>query len=108
MTLNEVIKKSAMEAYEAGDPTDITYGTVVSASPVKIQIDQKLILTSEFLMLTSNVMDYKVSISRDGGHEHTVNVRNGLKSGDSVILIKSKGGQKYIVLDKIIKEGGTK
>jgi hypothetical protein len=105
MNLNEVIKKTAMEAVKAGDPSDIVYGTVASVNPVSIQIDQKLTLTKEFITLTSNVKDYEVYVSVDGGAKQKMKVFNGLKKGDSVIMLKSQGGQKYVVIDRIIQEG---
>jgi DnaJ-class molecular chaperone len=102
MNLNEVIKKAAVEAVKAGDPSDIVYGTVVSANPVSIQIDQKLTLTKEFITLTNNVKDYEVEVSINDGSKQKMKVFKGLKKGDSVIMIKSQGGQKYVVIDKII------
>ena len=108
--LLQVIKQAAMDAVEASEPSDFIYGTVKSASPLIVTIDQKLELTSGFLLLTSNVSDYEVKITvdmktDDGEHsvsgEQTITVHNGLENGDKVILIKQKGGQKYIVLDKI-------
>lgn len=109
--LLQVIKKVAMEAVEASEPSDFIYGTVKSASPLIVTIDQKIDLTSGFLLLTSNVRDYEVKITvdmntDDDEHsvtgEQTITVHNGLKNGDKVILIKQKGGQKFIVLDKLL------
>ena len=80
------------------------------------------------LVLTRNVTDFKTAISTgntkeyyftgnqyDGGtapvqptpHVHAigtiqVTVHNALKKGDEVILIKKKGGQKYLVLDRVV------
>lgn len=98
--LLQVIKQAAMEAVEASEPSDFIFGTVRSASPLIVTIDQKLELTSNFLLLTSNVSDCEVKITSASG-EQTVIVHNGLQNGDRVILIKQKGGQKYIVLDKL-------
>jgi hypothetical protein len=108
MNLVDVIKKAAVEAVNAGEPSDFVFGTVTSKSPLTIQIDQKLILSEEFITLTSGVMDYKVNISINGGTKQEMTVYNGLKAGDLVIMLKSKGGQQYVVLDKIIKEGEVK
>lgn len=100
MNLLQVIKQAAMEAVEASEPSDFIFGTVKSTTPLIVTIDQKLELTSEFLILTSNVSDYKVKITSSTS-EQMVTIHNGLKNGDKVILIKQKGGQKYLVLDKI-------
>lgn len=48
----EVVKRAAVEAVEAGKPVNILFGTVLSASPLKIQVDQKSIYTSKMLILT--------------------------------------------------------
>ena len=111
MNLLQVIKQAAMEAVEASDPSDFIFGTVKSAEPLTITIDQKLELTSGFLLLTSNVRDYELKITvdmttDDDEHnvsgEQTITVHNGLKAGEKVVLIKQKGGQKFIVLDRIM------
>lgn len=111
--LVELIKQISAETNAAGQPTDIVYGTVVSASPVSIMIDQKTTLTSDFLVLTKSVTKHQVDMSfscsteNEDDHSHKINfsskvtVNNELKVGDKVIMIKQAGGQSYIVLDKI-------
>lgn len=59
----ETIKKAALDAIENSSPTSIMYGTVTSVKPLEIQVEQKLLLTSEFLVLTKNVIDYEVEVS---------------------------------------------
>ena len=43
----ELVKKAAVEAVDASKPVHILFGTVISASPLKIQVDQKAIYTNE-------------------------------------------------------------
>ena len=38
----ELVKKAAVEAVDASKPVHILFGTVISASPLKIQVDQKM------------------------------------------------------------------
>lgn len=111
--LVELIKQIAAETNSAGQPTDIVYGTVVTASPISIMIDQKTTLTSDFIVLTKSVTKHQVDMSfscsteNEDGHAHEINfaskvtINNALKAGDKVIMIKQAGGQSYIVLDKI-------
>lgn len=111
--LVQVLQKVAAQTYNASEPSDFVFGTVLSAGPVKIQVDQKLILTEEFLVLTSNVMDYKVkacmyAIGGSEGEKEYITIYNGLKAGDEVIMLKNQGGQRYVVLDKIVKKGVEK
>lgn len=99
--LLQIIKKAAVEAVEASNPAKVMYGTVTAASPLAIKIDQRFTVTEDFLILTKNVRDYKVKISVNGGMEQDYTVRNALKTGDKVILLREQGGQKYIVIDKV-------
>lgn len=118
-----LIKKSAVEAVNSSKPTAIVYGKVISSSPLKINIEQKMTLTAAQLVLTRNVTDHKVFMTvdhvtetRNGGsggasftsHNHAYTgkkeftVHNSLVVGDEVIMIQIQGGQKYIVLDRVV------
>lgn len=115
----EIIKKAAVEAVKADEPSGIEFGTVTSAEPLTIQLDTKEILDKGFFILTNNVRRYQTKISISEGelrealvgtdyvHSHmfpdelTITVKNELKEGDKVILIKQQGGQQYVILDKI-------
>lgn len=110
------IKRIAMDAVAASKPADMAIGTVVSVNPLKIQIDQKLILTSAQLVLLRNVTDYRLSVTVDhiteiggDGHSHSVAgtkellVHNALRKDETVMLMQTSGGQKYIVIDRVEK-----
>lgn len=97
--LIQIIKKAAVEAVEASNPTKVLYGTVINSSPA-IKIDQKFTITKEFIVLTNNVKRHNVNAVIDE-EPKTITIDNSLKAGDKVILIQEQGGQKYIVLDKV-------
>ena len=59
----ELVKKAAVEAVDASKPVHILFGTVISASPLKIQVDQKAIYTEKMLVLARNVTDYEVDMT---------------------------------------------
>lgn len=82
-TLLQLIKKAAVEAVEASSPVGITYGTVTSVNPLKINVEKKMTLTAIQLVLTRTVKD------------------NALQVGEGVLLISEPGGQKYIVIDRL-------
>ena len=42
--LVDTLKRAAVEAVEAGKPVNVYFGEVVSASPLKINVEQKMIL----------------------------------------------------------------
>lgn len=102
--LVELIKKAANEANEASEPSDFCYGRVISTSPLKILVEQRMELGKAQLVLTRNVTDFKTLISTRNQNIETIQVivHNALKRGDEVILIKKKGGQKYLVLDRVV------
>ena len=121
--LYDVIKAAAIKAVESSQPCDFLYGKVTSTSPLKVSIDQKMTLGSAQLVLTRNVMDYTVPVTinwttdnASGGsgdnafavHNHSITdtkemtIHNGLKVDDKVILLKKKGGQKYLILDRVV------
>ncbi len=122
--LVNALKRSALEAVKASKPVNVFLGDVVSAVPLKISIDQKLVLGEIQLILTRNVTDFKTKISAgniqnfyytgtDSGtvpvsppHVHAVGemeitVHNGLAAGDQVLLVRQQEGQKFIVLDRV-------
>lgn len=100
--LVEVIKRVALEAVNASQPTSLVVGMVVGTTPLQITIDQKLTLDEDFLILTNNVKDHYVDIKVSEADEKKKRfMYYGLKQGESVLLIKIQGGQKYIVLDRI-------
>ena len=122
--LLNTIKKAAIDAVNASQPCDFYFGKVTSTSPLKILVEQKMTLGAAQLVLTRNVTDFKTKVSVDwstgtksGGsgdssfasHSHSISgtkeitIFNGLQKDDEVILLKQKGGQKYLVLDRVVK-----
>lgn len=55
MSLLELIKTTAMAAFNASNPVNIVLGTVIEAKPLKIEIHSKLILTDEFLLVAEHL-----------------------------------------------------
>ncbi len=101
--LIKLIKKVAIEAVEAGDPSDVIIGTVAKEAPLEIKIDQKLTLKSAQLTLTRNVTDYDVEYTPQGGSKTTMTIHGALKKDEKVIMLMAKGGQNYIVLDRLVE-----
>jgi hypothetical protein len=98
--LHENIKTVALNALEASKPSGIFFGTVLSASPLKIQVEQKMTLTAEFLVLSSLVRDFTASMAVDG-QTKAFRVHLGLSAGERVILLRIQGGQQFLVLDRV-------
>ncbi len=117
--LLNVIKKIVLDVMESSKPVNVVFGTVVKSSPLQISIDQKLILSEKQLILTKNVTDYTINMSVDHitelnigdieEHNHQYKgkkefiVHNSLMIGEKVLMIRMQEGQKYIVIDKVVK-----
>ena len=65
-----------------------------------MRIDQKLVLSKEFLILTDNVVDKTISVQIDGINKQ-LKILNSLKIGDKLIMLRVQEGQKYLVLSKV-------
>ncbi len=101
--LNKLIKTAASEAIERSKPVNVVFGNVISVSPLQINLEEKITLSSAQLILTQNVMSYSVNMTIDE-QNYTVNVDNALAVGDNVALVRMQGGQKFLVLDKVVGE----
>ena len=125
----ESIKQAAVNAAGAGQDSDFCYGVVTSASPLKILVEQKMELTAAQLVLCRNVTNYTTNVTvtvegvdwvteeKGGGsgdssyekHNHSIKgtksiiINNALKVGEKVVLMRKKGGQEYLVLDRVVK-----
>lgn len=120
-----IIRKIVLDAVNAQKLSTVVYGTVESVEPLKVRIDQKLVLEQEHLKLTRAVMDYEVDMTVDhvtenraGGseyaafesHNHEYKgrkkflIHNGLVDGDKVTMIRAHGGQQYLIIDKEVVE----
>lgn len=83
VTFIKIIKKAAVDAVESTKPVKICFGQVLSTSPLKVNVEQKMILSELQLLLAGQVAE------------------KPLNRGDNIILLRQQGGQKYIILDRI-------
>lgn len=51
----DLIKTTAMAAFQASNPVNIILGEVIEAKPLKIEVHSKLILTDEFLLVAEHL-----------------------------------------------------
>lgn len=122
--LVEAMKRAARDERESSKPVNVYFGEVVSKSPLKINVEQKMVLGESQLILTRNVTDYMTTVTVQWNteigvlfsdrkttapppHLHGVVgtknflIHNALEVGDEVILIRQQEGQKFIVVDRI-------
>ncbi len=112
----QIIKQAAIEAVEQSSPMSIAYGTVTKANPLEINVEQRMNIKGDMILLTSNVIDKEVEVevndkTEEGGtgpHIHEYKGikkhihKKSLKVGERVLLLRVQGGQKYIVLDRLV------
>ena len=109
---------------------EVYIGKVVNINPLEIRLTAQNILPEKYLILTNAVKDHEVDISiswatvdnthkhgngNDGQdttevtHNHAVKgrkkimIHNGLTQGEKVLLLRTQGGQNYVVVDRISK-----
>ena len=78
--LLKVIKTIALETIQTTKPVTWVYGNVVETSPLKVSLETKLQLDSDFI---------------EFGSIKTSNIENG----DKLILLRQQGGQRFLCLD---------
>ncbi len=61
--LMKTIKQAAVEAVDAQKPAEVCFGKVTSVSPLKIVVEQKMILGEAQLILSRNVTDFKTEVT---------------------------------------------
>lgn len=83
--LVQTIKKICMDVLYSSKPCDVLTGKVVSTSPLKIKVSQKMLVTEEFLLRTETFSNC------------------GFKEGDEVVLIRKQRGQLFLIVDKVVR-----
>lgn len=119
-----ILKQMATEAVDAASPVAVVFGIVTSESPLSIKVDAKLQLGEKQLILTRNVTDFEndqtahghLTENRGGGgghasfesHNHVYTgrkhwtVHHKLITGDKVLMIREQGGQRYVIIDRVV------
>lgn len=110
--LLNLIKIAGKQAVGAENPVNLLFGEVLAVNPLSVIVDQRLRLDAGFLIvpesLTRYELDLKHSHNTGSGStgealEEKAVVRAGLQEGDKIILLRMQGGQKYLLLDKVVE-----
>ena len=105
----EQLKQIAQSTNNSDVPCTFLFGTVVSTMPLKVQVDNRFIISGAALVTLKqqsggeyNTHTHKVKIS---GVEYTTEKEKqtyfGFQAGDKLALLRQRGGQKYLVLGVI-------
>lgn len=111
--LLNAIKQAAKEQNDSESPATVCSGKVLTASPLTVQVDQRFTLPAENIIVPQHLTNYSVSVNISGstgsadGHTHTLGaytmtINNALKAGDKLVLVRQSGGQKYLIIDRVV------
>lgn len=102
-----------MQLNDSSRPADFFFGEVIEEEPIRIKINDKLILNENQLVRSRCVTDYlreetsepefpdDITNSEDYKRRKKIFVYNRLKKSETVILARTFGGQTYFVLDRV-------
>lgn len=79
------IKEIVMNYINYANLSDVVFGTVVASDPIKVKLDtsSNLQIGEPFVIVTDKFK------------------KEPLDVGSKIVLIKAKGGQKFVIMDKL-------
>ncbi len=89
--LVETLKRAAIEAVDAKKPVCIYFGKVISASPLQINVEQKMTLGEKQLVLSRNVTDFKTYPYRKRQGQQRRRHRSDDRRGGPCAYTQNKG-----------------
>lgn len=86
---------------------------------IEIKVDQKLILDKDFFIISESLTRYEILLKHKHEYEDStctsnstketqeklldkITIREGLKQGDKVLLLRVQGGQQYVIVDRVV------
>lgn len=100
--LLDVMKLASKQARDADQPTDLRIGTVTSVNPLKIQVSSQFTLPAALIIVPQHLTNYKVKVRMENSTEDKeMTIKNALKKGDKVAMLRKEGGQSYLIIDRI-------
>lgn len=108
----EAIKQAALGAMDAAGPVIVQLGSVTQINPLKVMVDQRLELTEDFFLLSESLTKLELDLK----HTHSITgsgltqealkdkiiLRKELEAGDKLLLLRMQGGQRYVILDRVV------
>ena len=115
--LVDAIYTASTKAQKATHPVQFHMGTVVKDDPLEIQISEKIILTEASLILSELVFEREqefvdptsIRTESSTAHSHSVEmfpftIKRKLEVGDKVLLLNDLGGQRFLVLTRLMEK----
>ncbi len=108
MELAGVIQQIVQNTVQTMKMADKATGTVESVAPLRIKVDASMqSIPAAGVLLTDTVKERIVPVENcqgcTGADQCTgrVTIREGLKIGEKVLMVRVQGGNQYIVLSRI-------
>ncbi len=114
-SLLDLIKTASSDAISASNPVNILFGEVITVNPLSVKVDQRFTLPADFLIVPESLTRYEADLKHthqytDDGSPHStaealtqkILIRSGLAPGDRVLMLRVQGGQRYVILDKVV------
>lgn len=98
MGLLDTIKQAGKDAIASDNPVAVLFATVTSTEPLEVNIGQRFSLDEHFLVVPESLTPAEITV---GGAVYPI--RSGLVPGDRVILLRIQGGNRYLLLDKVVE-----
>ncbi len=80
--------------------SDIVCGTVKSISPVAVSVGESFTVSESRLIIPSVFLGGTVNVTIDGV-SHAGTLSGGISVGDKVCMVRSCGGEKYVIIGVI-------
>jgi hypothetical protein len=93
----DAIKRAAKEAVDAAGPVQVQLGVVTNDNPLEVLVDNRLPLSEDFLIIPETLSGFTLAI---GSTEYKI--RKPLETGDKLLLIRMQGGQRYVIMDRVV------
>lgn len=119
MTLLDTIKRAGLVAVNSENPVNLLFGEVIEKDPLVIKVDQRFDLTADFLIVPESLTPLEINLQHEHQYQDAsesgtstrttqaalnepIVIRRGLEIGDRLILLRVQGGQKYLILDRVV------
>lgn len=115
--LVRAMQQMSVGASQASYPADVMSGTILSVKPLKVQVEQRFEVSGDMVIVPERLTDYEIKVTvektntekagepehrHEYGGELVVKVHGALKKGDRVQMIRQQGGQKFLIIDKVV------
>lgn len=99
MNIVQAVKKCAMDAFDASLPSDVVFGKVKCVEPLTVQVGE-MTLDEDILSVCQSLL-YKEQLIEFSIYERVVVINEGLKEGDTLVMLRKGGGESYVAVGKL-------